>query len=123
MNIDAILEELTVIRERLSEGLAGDEYARLVARRDELRREAREAYPTTRAALRAELERMVAAWERLQKQRIDVVGQAGGSQGGDFAFTADAMGLNRAIDAVGGRDELERRIQELKARLAGMTTD
>jgi hypothetical protein len=118
MDIDEILDELNRIRDRLSEELEGDEYAELIARRDQLRRQAREAYPTTKEALGAELGRLVAAWERLQKQRIDPVKQAGGgSAGGDFGFAADAVRLNRHIDAAGGREDLEKRIRELKARL------
>lgn len=117
MDIDAILQELTRIRDRLSEELEGDEYAELVARRDELRRQAREAFPATEEGLRAELERLVEAWDRLQKQRIDVVEQAGDLAAGNFGFTSDAVRLNRAIDEAAGRAELERRIRELKARL------
>ena len=41
----------------------------------------------------------------------------GGSTGGDFGFAADAVRLNQRIDEAAGRDELERRIRELKARL------
>jgi len=122
MDIDTILGELTAIRERLSEELDRDEYADLLARQDELRREAREAVPVTRDALEAELRRLVAAWDRLQKQRIDPVKQAGGgSAGGDFGFTSDAFRLNQAIDAAGGREELELRIRDVKARLSTAT--
>jgi hypothetical protein len=121
VEIDAILDELTRIRDRLAESLEGDEYAALVARRDELRRDARQAVPTTKEAVRAELERLLDAWDRLAKQRIDPVKQAGGgSTGGDFGFAADAVRLNQAIDAAGGREELERRIRELKARLESL---
>lgn len=118
MDIDEILLELGQIRDRLDAEPSGDEYAELVARRDELRREAREAVPTTKEALRAELDRLIGAWDRLQKQRIDPVKQAGGgSSGGDFGFAADAVRLNRYIDAAAGREELEKRIRDLKRRL------
>jgi len=117
MDIDEILVELARIRDRLSEPQEGEEYAELIARRDDLRRQAREAYPTTKEALRDELDRLVAAWERLAKQRIDVVEQAGDLAAGNFGFTSDAMKVNRAIDEAGGREALERRIREVKARL------
>lgn len=120
MDIDQILDELNRIRDRLDEDPRSDDYAELVARRDELRRAAREAFPTTREALQGELERLVAAWERLAKQRIDVVEQAGDLAAGNFGFTSDAMQVNRAIDDAGGREELERRIREVKARLDSM---
>lgn len=118
MTIDEILDELTEIRERLASEPDGEEYAELVARRDDLRRQAREAVPTSRREMLLELERLTDAWDRLQKDRIDPVKQAGGgSAGGDFGFAADAVRLNQAIDAAGGREELERRIRELKRRL------
>ena len=65
----------------------------------------------TRRNLRASLQR------QLQKQRIDVVKQAGDLAAGNFGFTSDAMLLNRRIDEAAGREELEQRIRELKARL------
>jgi hypothetical protein len=85
-----MLIELGTTRDRLAENPDGEEYAALVARQDELRREAREVMPTTKEALRFELERRVGAWDRIQEQGIDPVKQAGdGSAGGDFGFAAD----------------------------------
>ena len=118
MDLDAILTELARIRERLEDVVDGVEYAALVDQRAELRRAAREAIPPTREALEAELERLVAAWERLQGKRIDVVKQAGDLAAGNFGFTSDAMAINREIDEASGRTEIEQRIRELRRQLA-----
>ncbi len=118
--IDRILEELASIRDRLEQAVDASERVDLLERREELHREAREAAPTSRAALKEQLDRLVKAWDRLQKQRIDVVKQAGDLAAGNFGFTADAVRLNQQIDFASGRDELEGRIRELKAKLAAM---
>ena len=68
--------------------------------------------------LRAELERLLATWDRLAGHRIDVVQQAGDLAAGNFGFTTDAVALNRRIDSAGGRADLEARIRDLRARLA-----
>lgn len=116
--LDDVLAELAAIRDRLQETVDAAERAGLLDRREELRRLARDAAPHSRRDLEQELQRLVAAWDRLQQQRIDPVKQAGGgSTGGDFGFAADAVRLNQRIDEAGGRDELERRIREIKARL------
>ena len=118
--IDRVLEELAAIRDRLQEAVDGVERVDLLERREELRREAREIAPNSRAELEEQLDRLDKAWDRLQKQRIDVVKQAGDLAAGNFGFTSDAVRLNQKIDIASGRDELERRIRELKAKLAGM---
>ena len=118
--IDRVLEELAVIRDRLQEAVDGVERVDLLERREELRREAREIAPNSRAELEEQLDRLDKAWDRLQKQRIDVVKQAGDLAAGNFGFTSDAVRLNQKIDIASGRDELERRIRELRAKLAGM---
>ena len=118
--IDRVLEELAVIRDRLQEAVDGVERVDLLERREELRREAREISPNSRAELEEQLDRLDKAWDRLQKQRIDVVKQAGDLAAGNFGFTSDAVRLNQQIDIASGRDELERRIRELKAKLAAM---
>jgi DNA repair exonuclease SbcCD ATPase subunit len=118
--IDRILEELASIRDRLEQAVDASERVDLLERREELHREAREAAPTSRAELKEQLDRLVKAWDRLQKQRIDVVKQAGDLAAGNFGFTADAVRLNQQIDFASGRDELEGRIRELKAKLAAM---
>ena len=120
MDLDAILAELGRIRERLEDAVDGAEYAALVDQRSELRRAAREATPPTREALEIELERLVAAWDRLQRRRIDVVKQAGDLAAGNFGFTSDAMAINREIDEASGRTDLEQRIQELRRHLASL---
>jgi len=64
---------------------------------------------------RAELAELTSEWDRVASERIDVVKQSGGgSQGGDFGFAADAMRINRAIDADRGRAVIESRIKELR---------
>ncbi len=118
--IDRILEELASIRDRLEQAVDASDRVDLLERREELHREAREAAPTSRAELKEQLDRLVKAWDRLQKQRIDVVKQAGDLAAGNFGFTADAVRLNQQIDFASGRDELEGRIRELKAKLAAM---
>ncbi len=118
--IGRILEELASIRDRLEQAVDASERVDLLERREELHREAREAAPTSRAELKEQLDRLVKAWDRLQKQRIDLVKQAGDLAAGNFGFTADAVRLNQQIDFASGRDELEGRIRELKAKLAAM---
>jgi hypothetical protein len=118
--IDRVLEELASIRDRLEQAVDASERVDLLERREELHREAREAAPTSRAELKEQLSRLIKAWDRLQRQRIDVVKQAGDLAAGNFGFTADAVRLNQQIDVASGRDELERRIREVKAKLAAM---
>lgn len=77
--------------------------------------------PENREALLGELKRLEAQWDALAAGRIDVVRQAGGgSMGGDFGFAADAMRINREIDAVSGRAELETRIARIKEQLRAL---
>jgi len=118
--LDQILAELASIRGRLEEAVDADVRLDLQERREELHREARDAAPNPRAELEQQLDRLDKAWDRLQKQRIDVVKQAGDLAAGNFGFTADAVRLNQQIDRASGREELERRIRELKAKLAAM---
>ncbi len=118
--LDRILAELASIRDQLEDAVDGNSRVDLLERREELRNEARQAAPATRAELEGELDRLHKAWDRLQKQRIDVVKQAGDLAAGNFGFTADAMRLNQQIDVAAGREELEGRIRELKAKLAAM---
>jgi hypothetical protein len=115
--LDRILAELASIRDRLQEEVDAAERIGLIERQDELRREARREVPTSRAELQRQLTRLVAAWDRLQGQRIDVVKQAGDLAAGNFGFTSDALRINRQIDEAAGREDLESRIQELKAKL------
>lgn len=116
--LDGIIAELASIRDRLLEAVDAAERAGLIERQEELRAQARDAAPVSRLDLEYQLERLTAAWDRLQGQRIDVVKQAGDLAAGNFGFATDAVRLNQQIDRVGGRDELEQRIRELKAKLA-----
>ena len=116
-DLDRILGELASIRDRLQEAIDATERLELLDRREELRSDARQTSPTSPEELKKQLERLVQAWDRLQKQRIDVVKQAGDLAAGNFGFTSDAMNLNRKIDLAAGREELEQRIRQLKAKL------
>jgi predicted nucleic acid-binding Zn-ribbon protein len=118
--LDEILAELASIRGRLEEAVDANVRLDLQERREELHREARQVAPNSRAELEHQLDRLDKAWDRLQKQRIDVVKQAGDLAAGNFGFTADAVRLNQKIDVASGRQELEARIRELKAKLAAM---
>jgi len=115
--LDRILAELASIRDRLQEEVAAAERVDLIERQDELRREARLEAPAPREDLQRQLTRLVAAWDRLQRQRIDVVKQSGDLAAGNFGFAPDAVRINRKIDAAAGREDLESRIRELKAKL------
>jgi hypothetical protein len=115
--IDDILAELNRIRDRLTEEVDRLERSQLLERQEELRAEARRVAPQDRSDLEFQLARLVEAWDRLQRQRIDVVKQAGDLAAGNFGFATDAVNLNRKIDAAAGRTELEARIRELKAKL------
>jgi hypothetical protein len=115
--LDRILAELAAIRDRLQEEVDSAERVGLIERQDELRREARLEVPTSREELQRQLTRLVAAWDRLQGQRIDLVKQAGDLAAGNFGFTSDALRINRQIDEAAGREDLESRIRELKAKL------
>jgi hypothetical protein len=118
--LDAILAELAAIRERLQDAVDAAERVALRDRQEELRAEARREVPVTPAEMRAELDRLVAAWDRLQRRRIDVVKQAGDLAAGNFGFTSDAVRINQKMDTASGRAELEDRIRLLKARLADL---
>ncbi len=117
-DLDRILAELASLRDRLQESVDAAERIGLMGRRDELHREARELAPVSKGELQVQLKRLVVAWETLQRQRIDVVKQAGDLAAGNFGFTSDAVRLNQKIDEAGGRQELERRIALLRVRIA-----
>ena len=117
-DLDRILAELASLKDRLQETVDAAERIGLMGRRDELHREARELAPISKGELQVQLKRLVVAWETLQRQRIDVVKQAGDLAAGNFGFTSDAVRLNQKIDEAGGRQELERRIALLRVRIA-----
>lgn len=118
--LDGIIAELVEIGDRLRAEDGAAERIELMERRDELRRKARAMAPSSKVELQQQLERLLAAWESLQKRRIDVVKQAGDLAAGNFGFTSDAVRLNQKIDEAAGRDELERQIGELRARIAAL---
>lgn len=120
LDLDQILAELASIREQLLEAVDAAERVDLLERRRELRRAARESSPTPTGELEEQLARLVQAWDRLQKMRIDVVKQAGDLAAGNFGFTSDAVRLNQQIDKAAGRDALEDQIRELRARIAAL---
>ncbi len=120
-DLDRILTELASVSDRLTETVDAVEKITLMERRDELHREARKLTPLSKAELELELESLVGSWEALQRQRIDVVKQAG-SAAGNFGFTSDAVRLNQQIDEAAGRKELEQRIADLRSRIAEFDT-
>ncbi len=123
--IDAVEADLEEVRRQLAQAPADAYTTRIDLRERERDLQAQLAKlererPVDAAALRAELEALERRRDRLAKERIDVVSQAGGgSAGGDFAFATDAWKLNRQIDEATGLNEIEDRIAEIKARLAG----
>ncbi len=117
-DLDRIFAELTSVSDRLTEAVDATERITLMERRDDLRREARELAPISKAELELELERLIGSWETLQHQRIDVVKQAGDLAAGNFGFTSDAVRLNQQIDKAAGRKDLEKRIADLRSRIA-----
>jgi hypothetical protein len=121
-DLDRILVDLASVRDRLAETVDAVERITLMERRDELHREARELAPLSKTELELELERLVGSWETLQRQRIDVVKQAGDLAAGNFGFTSDAVRLNQQIDEAAGRKELEQRIADLRSRIAEFDT-
>ena len=127
---DGLLRELAAIADEL-DALSDDAFedrARLLARRRELHNAATRlatdpSDPAVRARLTEELDRLEEQWLALQRDRIDVVKQAGDLAAGNFGFTSDAMRLNREIDKAAGRAELEERIRRLRILLRDEETD
>jgi hypothetical protein len=127
---DGLLKELAAIADELS-ALPEDSFedrARLQKRRRELHNAATQlandpSDPVVRASLTEELERLEEQWLALQRDRIDVVKQAGDLAAGNFGLTSDAMRLNRAIDEARGRAELEERIRRLRTMLTDEEAD
>lgn len=126
---DRALADLGSRLARLNEELyhlPSDDFVARIELRDRIREARAEiaqvrarATPENREALEAELHQLEKQWDALAAGRIDVVRQAGGgSMGGDFGFAADAMRINREIDAATGRAELEARIKRVKELLA-----
>ncbi|MDP8958620.1 MAG: hypothetical protein M3N51_05325 [Actinomycetota bacterium] len=121
-SLDEVRAELADIQERLIQ-LPDDAFGErleLKSRQEELRAEAaqlRSRVPETRKELEEELAALERQLDRLFQEHVDVVGQAGGSDAGDFGFTADAFHINKQIDQAGGREGLQDRIAEIRRRL------
>lgn len=79
------------------------------------------------ASTKAGLERDIAQLERaiaaIDAKKINVAASAGGSPGGDFGFTKDAMDINNAIDRNAGRDKLVAQLRDARAKLAAADRD
>jgi len=117
-DLSRILYELprTAVHRRL------DLQARLAELKDRARL-ATESLPSTKAGLErdiAQLERIIAT---IDAQKINVAASAGGSPGGDFGFTKDAMDINNAIDRNAGRDKLMAQLRDARAKLAAADRD
>jgi hypothetical protein len=125
--LDRLLEELRWIRDRLDESPEAAERNRLEGRRDELRLAAQLAMPGAPVSIdrvREQLRGAEAQLDELLGRRIDVVKQAGGGGlGGDFGLTADAMKINREIDAAQDRAGIEARVRALRAKLAQLEAE
>jgi len=127
-DLSRVVSDLVAIRAELDAVPAANSTRRLELAQvlDRLRIEAKQirdtAYPREMARQwRAELAELLSVWDRVASERIDVVKQAGGgSHGGDFGFTADAMRINRVIDADRGRVGIEARVKELRILLEGL---
>lgn len=122
--------ELSYLTDRLMElerelnALPGDAYLDRIEVRERIREvQAHMGGLRAESPPREDLESQLAQLElraaELRKERIDVVGFAGGgSQGGDFGFSKDAHEMNQKIDRAQGLDEIEARIRWIKERLA-----
>ena len=119
--LDEIVRELAALSGELGAS-SQERRTEIEARQSELRIEAarlRETIaPRSEADLKAELYQLKARLDDVYRDRIDVIAQAGGgSAGGDFGLATDAAQLNRHIDAVSGKAEIEARIRALRAAL------
>jgi len=129
-DLSEVLADLIATRSDLDAAPADGNERRveLNAALDRLRIEARQIreadYPAEMARQwRTDLAELIYKWDQAASERVDVVRQSGGgSAGGDFAFAADAMRINRMIDSDRGRADIEARIQELRNLLDGLDT-
>ena len=122
-DIDQVLADLGAVMDRIA-ALPEDDFEgriQLGQEQKRLRRQAaiwREGVAVDGQLLEAELESLIARWQDLQEQRIDIVMQSGGgSHGGDAFSGAHAMELNRKMDVAHGRDQIEARIAEIRRLL------
>lgn len=122
MEIDALFEEIATISRVLHElpSSATNRRLELQSRLEELKSQARTAarsLPHTRVALERDIERLVMMLKAIDDQKINVAASSGGSPGGDFGFTKDAMDINNAIDKGAGRAGIAAKLRDARAKL------
>jgi hypothetical protein len=119
MDADAIWDELQRINGLLAGTDSASERQRLLDRKADLQRRAREVADdgVPDLVLELELEEAKRRWVALQHERIDPIKHSGGDFGGDIKAGVDVIYMNKKIDAAGGRAELEARIAELRRLL------
>ncbi len=85
-------------------------------------RNATESLPSTQASLQRDISHLERAIAAIDSQKINVAANSGGSPGGDFGFTKDAMDINNAMDRNAGRDQLVAKLRDARAKLAAGKT-
>lgn len=123
-DFDRLFTELTTLAQRLYALPDGwlEERVKLSTRMEEIRAEIASLTPASPEGLKEEIGRLERAIREIDRMKINVISSAGGSPGGDFGFTKDAMDMNRAIDENHGRNELMARLEVAKAKLAELTS-
>lgn len=125
MDFDAIFDEIATLSRIIHELPSGATERRLElqARLEGLKVAARTAsrsHPHTRSALRRDIERLESMIKSIDDRKINVAANSGGSPGGDFGFTKDAMDINNAIDRGAGRSALVAKLQDARAKLEAL---
>lgn len=126
--IDRIFGEIADLSRILHEMPRTDVDRRLAiqGQLDDLKQQAKAlsaGLPGTRAGLERQIQQLEQAIAAIDRRKINVAGHAGGSPGGDFGFTKDAMDINRAIDENSDRDRLMSRLRDTRAKLARLEED
>ena len=129
IDLDRMLRELSEVQDRLI-ALPDDAFAEryeLRCRQDELRDQMasyRVDFDAERSTgdLLSELSGLRARLTEIEKQRIDMVQQAGGSGGMTGAMTPEE-GLNRRMDEAAGGGEIRSRIGRIKGILIDRGAD
>ena len=98
---------------------ASAERAELAAELETLRARVRELVVPARprAQIADELRRLEEQLDRMLRDRINLVSQAGGSPAGDMGNVTHAFQINQRIDEATDREALERRIRALRTEL------
>lgn len=125
MDFSALFDEIATISRILHElpSSATTRRLELQARLAELKLEARAAarsLPQTRSALERDIERLAMMLKAIDDQKINVAASSGGSPGGDFGFTKDAMDINNAIDKGSGRAAIAAKLRDARAKLEAL---